>query len=48
LREEYDAIQGRFSPDMTHMAYLSNEINSQTLEVYVRHLMRVSLRRYAG
>jgi len=21
---------------MTHMAYLSNEINSQTLEVYVR------------
>ncbi len=36
LREEYDAIQGRFSPDMTHMAYLSNEINSQTLEVYVR------------
>jgi len=36
LREEYDVAQGRFSPDSRFMAYLSNEIEAETFEVYVR------------
>jgi Tol biopolymer transport system component len=36
LRDEYDNVQGRFSPDMHYMAYLSNEADGQNLEVYVR------------
>lgn len=36
LREDYDALQGRFSPDERHLAYLSNEKNIERLEVYVR------------
>jgi Tol biopolymer transport system component len=36
LREDYDAVQGRFSPDGRYMAYLSNEKNVERLEVYVR------------
>jgi Tol biopolymer transport system component len=36
LREDYDAVQGRFSPDLHYIAYLSNEADGQTLEVYVR------------
>src|SRR4029450_3003436 len=36
LREDYDVIQGRFSPDGRFMAYLSNEANIDKMEVYVR------------
>jgi Tol biopolymer transport system component len=36
LREDYDAVQGRFSPDGRFMAYLSNEAAIDRLEVYVR------------
>ena len=36
LREDYDAVQGRFSPDGRNMAYLSNEKNIERMEVYVR------------
>jgi hypothetical protein len=42
LRDEYDVVQGRFSPDSRFMAYLSNEfktteeIESDIFEVYVR------------
>jgi Tol biopolymer transport system component len=36
LREDYDAVQGRFSPEGRYMAYLSNEKNVERLEVYVR------------
>ena len=36
LREDYDALQGRFSPDGRHIAYLSNEKNVERMEVYVR------------
>jgi len=36
LREDYDVIQGRFSPDGKYMAYLSNEKNVEKMEVYVR------------
>jgi Tol biopolymer transport system component len=36
LREDYDVIQGRFSPDGKYMAYLSNEKNIERMEVYVR------------
>jgi Tol biopolymer transport system component len=42
LRDEYEAAQGRFSPDSRFIAYLSNEgksteeINSNLYEVYVR------------
>jgi hypothetical protein len=36
LREEYDAILGRFSPDSRFVAYLSNEIAVDTMQLYVR------------
>jgi Tol biopolymer transport system component len=36
LREDYDVIQGRFSPDNRFMAYLSNEANIDRMELYVR------------
>jgi len=36
LREDYEATTGRFSPDMKYIAYMSNEIDVNTLEVYIR------------
>jgi Tol biopolymer transport system component len=36
LREDYDAGQGRFSPDNRYIAYLSNEADVDRGEVYVR------------
>ena len=36
MREEYDADGGRFSPDMRFLAYASDELNSQSQDVYVR------------
>jgi hypothetical protein len=36
LREDYDAGQGRFSPDNRHIAFLSNEADPDRGEVYVR------------
>jgi len=36
LRDEYNYVQGRFSPDMRYMAYMSDEAEDQKLEVYVR------------
>jgi len=36
LREDFDALQGRFSPDGRYIAFLSNEANPDRLEVYVR------------
>jgi len=36
LREDYEAGQGRFSPDNRYIAYLSNEDNVDRGEVYVR------------
>ncbi|MBV9746871.1 MAG: PD40 domain-containing protein, partial [Acidobacteriia bacterium] len=36
LREDYDVVGGRFSPDEHLVAYLSNETNVNSLEVYVR------------
>ncbi len=36
LREEFDAGQGRFSPDNRYIAFLSNEANPDRGEVYVR------------
>ena len=36
LREDYDAGQGRFSPDNRYIAFLSNEANQDRGEVYVR------------
>jgi Tol biopolymer transport system component len=36
LREEYDVLQGRFSPDGRFIAYLSNEANPDFLDVYIR------------
>jgi Tol biopolymer transport system component len=36
LREEYEVLLGRFSPDSRFLAYLSNEANVDTMEVYVR------------
>src|SRR5262245_34367527 len=36
LREDYDVIQGRFSPDGKYIAYLTDEKNAERLEVYVR------------
>jgi len=36
LREDYEAGQGRFSPDNRFIAYLSNEDNVDRGEVYVR------------
>jgi Tol biopolymer transport system component len=36
LREEYEVLLGRFSPDSRFLAYLSNEANVDVMEVYVR------------
>jgi hypothetical protein len=36
LREEYDVILGRFSPDSRFLAYLSNEAKVDTMQLYVR------------
>ena len=36
LREDYDVIQGRFSPDSRSLAFLSNEADGETMQVYVR------------
>jgi len=36
LREDYDAVQGRFSPDGRFVAFLSNEIDVERMQVYVR------------
>ena len=36
MREEYDVFGGRFSPDMHFLAYASDEINSQSTDVYIR------------
>jgi Tol biopolymer transport system component len=36
LREEYFAVQGRFSPDNRYIAFLSNEADVDRGEVYVR------------
>jgi Tol biopolymer transport system component len=36
LREDYDVVGGRFSPDQRLVAYLSNEADVNSLEVYVR------------
>lgn len=36
LREDYDVAGGRFSPDERFVAYVSNETDVNSLEVYVR------------
>jgi len=36
LREDYDAAQGRFSPDNRYIAFISNEADVDRGEVYVR------------
>jgi len=36
LREDYDVVQGRFSPDSRSLAFLSNEADGETMQVYVR------------
>jgi Tol biopolymer transport system component len=36
MREEYDVFGGRFSPDMHYLAYASDEVNSQSTDVYIR------------
>jgi Tol biopolymer transport system component len=36
LRDEYNVLHGRFSPDSRFMAYMSDEIVADTFEVYVR------------
>ena len=36
LREDYDVAQGRFSPDGRFLAYLSNEVDVERMQVYVR------------
>jgi protease II len=36
LRDEYSVAQPRFSPDSRFMAYVSDEIEAETFEVYVR------------
>jgi Tol biopolymer transport system component len=36
LREDYDVLQGRFSPDGRFLAYLSNEADREKMQVYVR------------
>jgi hypothetical protein len=36
MREEYDVVLGRFSPDSRAVAYLSNEAKVDTMQVYVR------------
>ena len=36
LREDYEAFEGRFSPDGKMLAYMSNEIDVRTPQLYVR------------
>ena len=36
LREDYDAFAGAFSPDERYLAYLSNEVELTTMQLYVR------------
>ena len=36
LREDYEAFDARFSPDGRFLAYLSNEIDVRTMQIYVR------------
>lgn len=36
LREDYEAVEGRFSPDGRFLAFLSNEIDVRTMQAYVR------------
>ena len=36
LREDYDAVNGQFSPDGRLLAYTSNEADVRTMQVYVR------------
>jgi Tol biopolymer transport system component len=36
LREDYDAFDGRFSPDGKSLAYLSNEAEVATVQIYVQ------------
>src|SRR5204863_4295166 len=36
LREDYDAVDGRFSPDGRYIAFLSNEATINKTDVYVR------------
>jgi Tol biopolymer transport system component len=36
LREDFDVLQGRFSPDGRYIAFLSNEADPDRLELYVR------------
>jgi Tol biopolymer transport system component len=36
LREDYDAFEGRFSPDGRLLTYLSNEIDVRTPQLYIR------------
>ena len=36
LKEEYEAILGRFSPDSRFLAYMANEANVDVMQVYVR------------
>jgi len=47
-REEYDVLQGRFSPDSRFMAYLSNEIEVEIFEVFVRPFDASKLETGAG
>jgi Tol biopolymer transport system component len=36
LREDYEAFDARFSPDGKNLAFLSNEVDVRTVQVYVR------------
>ena len=36
LKEEYDVVLGRFSPDSRFLAYMSNETKFDVMQVYVR------------
>jgi Tol biopolymer transport system component len=36
LREDYDAFDARFSPDGKNLAFMSNEADVRTLQIYVR------------
>jgi hypothetical protein len=36
LREEYNVLHGRFSPDMRHIAYITDQEENGKLQLYVR------------
>src|SRR6185295_18647 len=36
LREDYEAFDGRFSPDGKLLAYLSNEVDVATTQIYLQ------------